>query len=311
MKKITNHKLLRNIFSLELPDLLDGFLLFIGLNFAAKVRRRMEHDRNPLFITVQDKYKVKEYAKSKGVKTPKLFLVTENPESIPFDQLPPNYFIKANHGWNMNIRCIDSELYLFGGGQHFADFSAPSVDSPRQREDRLTREQCISLCNNWLSQKHSLKEWAYQWITPKIIVEEVLTPIEGEELNDYRLYTFNGVVKAINIGSPTYRRNKENVFFKPDWRRVRLTKYKEKLPNLIPKKPHNLQEMIKVAQTLGKELDFVRVDLFNTSRGIVLGEMTVYPDAGHLGTPTGCPFFNLWLGAQWKINRINIINESV
>jgi hypothetical protein len=67
--------------------------------------------------------------------------------------------------------------------------------------------------------------------------------------------------------------------------------------------------MIQVAQTMGKELDFVRVDLYNTSRGIVLGEMTVYPDGGVLVNPTGCPFFNVWLGAQWKINRKKIRNK--
>ena len=311
MKKAINHGLLKNIFDMELPDLLDGFLLYIGQSFAAKVRLRMEHDRNPLFITIQDKYKVKEYAESKGVKTPKLFWVTENPEAIPFDQLPRNYFIKANHGWNMNIRCINSELYWFGGGQCFADFEVSSRNTEPPIEYRLTREQCVSLCKEWLNQTHFPKEWAYQYITPKIIAEEILIPKEGDELLDYRFYTFNGVVKAINVGSASYRRNKENVFFKPSWQRFKLTRYVEKLPDPIPKKPHNLKEMIQVAQTLGEELDFVRVDLYNTSRGIVLGEMTVYPDGGILGTPTGCPVFNWWLGAQWKINRKKIKNKRV
>ena len=265
----------------------------------------MEHDRNPLFITIQDKYKIKEYAKSKGVKTPNLFMVTENPETIAFDQLPPNYFIKTNNGWNMNIRCIDSELYLFGGGQCFADFEVSTRDTVPPPDLRLSRAQCVSLCKKWLVQKHHQKEWAYHFISPKIIVEEALIPKEGGELKDFRFYTFNGVVKAINVGSASYRRNKENVFFKPNWQRFKLTRYKEKLPNPIPKKPYNLQEMIQVAQNLAKELDFMRVDLYNTSRGIVLGEMTVYPDGGRLGSPAGCPFFNWWLGAQWKINRKN------
>ena len=157
MKKAIIYRALENIISLRLYDLLDGFLLYTGQNFAAKVRWRMEHDINPLFITIQDKCEVKEYAKSKGVKTPKLFLVTENPETIPFDQLPPNYFIKTNNGWNTNIRCIESELYLYGGGQSFAGFEVSTKDTVPLPDLRLTRAQCVSLCKKWLSSEASPK----------------------------------------------------------------------------------------------------------------------------------------------------------
>ena len=54
-----------------------------------------------------------------------------------------------------------------------------------------------------------------------------------------------------------------------------------------------------MAAKLGRGLDFVRVDLYNTTRGVVLGEMTVYPEAGSMNTPTACPVFNKWLGDQW------------
>ena len=106
-------------------------------------------------------------------------------------------------------------------------------------------------------------------------------------------------MKAINIGSRTYRREKLNVFFYPDWSEIKLTAYKDAVPDPLPAKPDNLTEMIQIAERLGKGLDFIRVDMYDTTDGLVLGEMTVYPERGARRTPTACPKFNRWLGSQW------------
>ena len=81
-------------------------------DFSWKMRWRMRHDRNPLFVTVQDKYKVKEYAQKRSVRTAELLYVTDKPETIPFDSLPENYFVKANHGCDWNILCKAGKLYI-------------------------------------------------------------------------------------------------------------------------------------------------------------------------------------------------------
>lgn len=50
----------------------DVFVDFMDLlpptkqDFAWKVRRRMRFDRNPVFVIVQDKYRVKRYAEERG-----------------------------------------------------------------------------------------------------------------------------------------------------------------------------------------------------------------------------------------------------
>jgi hypothetical protein len=74
-----------------------------------KIRQRMaQKDQNPLFSILADKYKVKDYVKTKSnlVKVPKIYYVTQDPATIPFDELPENYVIKANHGsrWNIIIK---------------------------------------------------------------------------------------------------------------------------------------------------------------------------------------------------------------
>jgi len=269
-------------------------------DFAWKVRHRMEHSRNPLFVTLTDKYLMKGYAAEKSVKTASLYHVTEMPETIPFDELLENYFIKANHGCKWNIYGESSSLYLFESGAGLVDQNGSLVQPKQAAKYKITQEKCIRICRSWLGKRYSAKEWAYQCIKPRVIVEESLISRTPGDLKDYRLYTFNGEVKVINVGSPTYRKNSENVFFDCNWNEIKLTKYSEEIPSNFPLKPDNLQEMIEAAQRLGRDLDFVRVDLYNTSKGVMLGEMTLYPQSGRKNSPTGCAVFNQWLGDQWK-----------
>jgi len=264
-------------------------------DFSWKIRWRMKHDRNPLFIEVQDKYKVKAYTQERGVRAAELFYVTDKPETIPFDTLPENCFIKANHGCNWNILREKGDLYIFDDGSGISD-------SNKKSKLKISEQECIQYCETWLGQVYSRREWAYQHIPPRIIVEECLVQAGGEgDLKDYRFYVFNGVVKAISVGSPSYRMRHETVFLEPTWSPFKLGTYTDKIPDPFPEKPENLQDMIDVAQRLGRDLDFVRVDLFNTTRGITLGEMSIYPLSG--GPLTGDAKFNQWMGDQWTLPR--------
>jgi hypothetical protein len=152
-----------------------------------------------------------------------------------------------------------------------------------------------------LSSRYTKNEWAYHQITPKILIEEVMKPPGGEsELLDYRFYTFAGEVRAISLGSPSFRRLKRNVFLTPDWEIIPLSSYREALPETIPKRPRELDLLLDAARRLGLGIDFARVDLYRTRSGIRLGEMTMYPEGGDRYTPTSCPQFNRWLGSFWK-----------
>jgi hypothetical protein len=272
------------------------------VDFAWKVRRRMLYDRNPLFITLQDKYAVKQYAGERGVETANLLFVTDRAETIPFDSLPPRCFIKANHGCGWNLLRLDGEIYDFFHGDNIFHPDGSFIGREEAARYSISRKQCVRALQIALRQKYSTVEWAYQHIPPKVIVEEFLLPRIGCNLKDYRMYAFDGAVKAINVGSPAYRRNVENVFFDPEWREFKLTRYKEKVPDFLPERPETLPEMIRTAELLGRGLDFVRIDLYDTTQGVVLGEMTLYPEAGQKNTPTACPVFNQWLGDQWVLS---------
>jgi len=260
----------------------------------------MLHDRNPMLVVMADKYLLREHARSQGVATVPLLHVTEDPESIPFETLPPDCMIKASHGSGWNIMRRNGEFFTYGNG---IAFGVGDEDQQAQVQQRLqlSRDEVVDICKQWLQQKYSPGQWAYSRMIPRVLVEEVLQPRCGDELMDYRFYTFDGVVKAINVGSPSYRRDNLNAFFRPDWEPIKLTRYREKLPDPLPAKPETLEQMLDIASRLGKGIDFARIDLYDTEKGVMVGEMTAYPEGGNREAPSGCPRLNWWLGRQWKM----------
>lgn len=271
-------------------------------DFSWKVRQRMKYDHNRHFIELQDKLKVKAYAQQRGVQTAYVYYVTNQPETIPFGSLPNKYFIKASHGCAWNILHDDGRYYNWvrEGALIKRDLSKLNI----------TQAESIRLCRNWLNTTYSKAEWAYQYIEPLIIVEEKLESDDDTEgLVDYRCYVFDGEVKVIDYDSPMYDVGVD-LFVDVNWEPFDLPGHFAKPPDPMPKKPKNLQEIVKAAERLGKGYDFLRIDLFCTAKGIVLGEMAIYPDAGRLNTPTTDSDFNKWLGDQWFVRPESVFPEE-
>lgn len=231
-----------------------------------------------------------------------LLFVGDKAEDIPFKELPDNCMIKASHGCGWNIIRRNREYFYFGNGSNLegAESDGERRDDLRKTQ-RLDENEVLRLCNSWLRQKYSTHEWAYHQMRPRILIEEILLPKAGKELLDYRFYTFDGKVAAINVGSPGYRTHKLNVFFRPDWTPLPLICNAEALPVPLPPKPESLPVMIRAAWRLGKGIDFARIDFYETTKGCFLGEMPAYPEGGKGLSPTSCICFNDWLGKQWKL----------
>ena len=278
--------------------------LWSSLDFAAKVRWRMLYDRNPLFSVLADKVTVKEFAAKRGVTSALALLVTADPDAIPFAELPETCFLKANHASAWNYLRYEGEWYFFGYGAKLLRHDGTMVEEPERSRSRISEEILLDHCRKMLSSRYSQHEWAYHQISPRILIEERLAPKEGEELMDYRLFTFDGKVKAISVGSPSYRREERNVFFTPDWKVIPLSSYSEPLPDPLPEQPALLCEMLEAASRLGAGIDFARIDLYATDIGVRLGEITLYPEGGDKNTPTSCPRFNDWLGSFWSFPTI-------
>jgi hypothetical protein len=265
-------------------------------DFSWKLRWRMRNDRNPLFVLIQDKYKGKEYAQQRGVRSAEQYFVTDKPETIPFDTLPDNYFIKANHGCKWNIYCKNRELYHYSDGEDI-------IGRKNFIKNKITREQAIEYCKTWLNTVYSKREWAYQEIVPMILVEEVIEQRGGGELLDYRCFTFDGVLKVIYLDSVSYTLKHQKIYIDKNWNEFQLKNLKEDTPHVLPEIPDNLKDIIDTAEKLAKGFDFLRVDLYDTTRGVTLGEMSVYHMGGMPMQPTPDEDFNKWLGDQWNLPK--------
>jgi hypothetical protein len=102
-------------------------------------------------------------------------------------------------------------------------------------------------------------------------------------------------VKLIQIDTARFTGHRRALYY-PDWRdsgaRLAFDGFAEPLAE-----PGNLQQMIELAQILGREVDFVRVDLYSVGEKIYFGEMTPTPGGGmsHFEPER----MNEWLGSLW------------
>ncbi len=264
----------------------------------------MKYDRNPRLVTAQDKLRVKDYAAGLGVDSAKVLFSTTNADEIPFAELPENCFIKANHGCRWNILRFEGNWFHYRHGVEFALARKNGNTDFMTIDERRVR----ALCAEWLTLRHTRREWAYQEIAPAIFGEEFLHPAHGTEIRDHRFFCFRGKIPVVGIGSPSYRAKRQVLFVSPEWEPIPLSSYKrETYPETIPPKPECLEEMTALAGRLGKAFDFIRVDLYDTTDGIRLGEMTVYPESGRVDSPTTCARFNQWLGDFWELDRTHFV----
>ena len=67
----------------------------------------------------------------------------------------------------------------------------------------------------------------------------------------------------------------------------------------IPSRPDRWEEMIALAEAVGRDIDFVRVDLYDSRPYLTIGEMTMFPEAGT--EKFRDPNHEHWLGKFWQL----------
>ncbi len=219
-----------------------------------------------IYTTMADKYAVREYVKLKGtkVKLAKLLYVTDEPETIPFDQLPNEYVIKANHGsgWIMIIK----------NGYDFVS------------KKKYTQNEIVQKCKKWLKITYGkfiiFNERHYWPIQPKIVIEELIQPNDEEDVVpvDYKFYVYHGNVRFIEVHTKRYINHIQNIYTR-DWEKLNVI-IGEPISPEFDKKPSNFDELVIIAEKLGEDVDFVRVDLFSVNNDIYFGELTLTPGSG-------------------------------
>ncbi|MCC7491213.1 MAG: hypothetical protein IT204_02645 [Fimbriimonadaceae bacterium] len=267
------------------------------LDFSAKLWWRLRHDRRPWLAARLDKLALREYAARHGVATAPLLAVVDDPRQLDFAAPPDDCFVQATNASGRNLVRLAGQLYQFGNGEACAGAAGYQALATAPLSEPAARH----LLARWLAQPYHLAPWAQALLQPRVIVEPLLQPRVPPVLYDYRCLTFDGRVRTISVACPLDRQRGQAVFFDRHWQPFGLTRYREALPDPLPARPANLEAMLATAELLAAGLDFVQVDRWDTTAGLLLGELTIYPDAGALEAPSGCRAFNCWLAGHWPL----------
>jgi hypothetical protein len=157
----------------------------------------------------------------------------------------------------------------------------------------------VATCRRWLTTRYAdvEQEWAYRDVPARIMVEELLLDLDGQIPQDYKIYVFHGRAQLIEVDLERFTDHRRNLF-RPDWRPVHARLKYSPAEHELPR-PTSLDEMIYIAEALGQDTDFVRVDLYDIDGRIVFGELTNYPGGGReVFVPES---FDVELGECWTI----------
>lgn len=225
-------------------------------SFNEKVMHRKLFTNNSLFSTVSDKYTVREYVRNKYGKQilTRVHQSVRDPGAISFNDLPNEFVIKPTHG--------SGWVYIV------------------EDKSKESFEEIKSKCQNWLSQSYgeTKGEYWYSNIEPRIIIEERLKDSDGSTPPDYKYFVFHGEVRYIQVDYDRFSDHSRR-FYDRNWN---PQDFELKFP-LGPKtdEPEQLDKMIEIAETLGDDFDFVRVDLYEIDGNkVVFGEITLAPGSG-------------------------------
>lgn len=217
------------------------------------------HDHRPEYTTMVDKITAKEYvAKIIGDQyiIPTL-RVYNNLEDICLDELPDRFVLKTNNGSANTgvVICKDK-----------ASFDLQLA--------KMKLRKSMKYNKYW----HT-REWPYKNIQPRVFAETFMEDTTIGDLQDYKFFCFNGVVRALFVGTERSTGDVKFDYFDADFNHLNIVQEHPMSSHQI-QKPQNFELMKELAAQLSVGLPQVRVDLYNICGHIFFGELTFFHHGG-------------------------------
>lgn len=224
------------------------------------------HYRNPLQTICCDKYRVREYIESCGLKhiLVKLYGVYERAEDIDFSKFDREVFLKINSGSGGNI--IYDPKKPFNKRLFIIDFNS-------------------RLHHNYY---YNSREWPYKGVQSRIVCEEVLRDSFGALPLDYKFMCFGGRCKYLfysgGVCDETGRHNvtgeRYTNVYDMSFNYVPMNVDQPTRPDIKVEKPATFEKMKEYAEILSKPFPHCRVDFYSVDEKIYFGEITFYHGGG-------------------------------
>jgi hypothetical protein len=221
------------------------------------------NDRRSINTQLADKYAVRDYILQhfgEQYLIPLLFHTTDTDDLKP-EHLPETPFIiKSNH---------DSGNFVVVRNKSQVNWD----------NVRLKFKWCMAF-----NYYHFHREWQYNGIEPRILVEQLLVQKNGRIPNDYKLHCINGEVAFIYVSVDREVENKRNIYDK-EWNPLYFTfaQKKKNIENLRGNEiepPSSFAQMIEFAEKIARLYPYVRIDFYDVDGRLYFGEVTHHHGGG-------------------------------
>jgi hypothetical protein len=228
-------------------------------SFEEKIQFRKLYGNHAFYASMADKFLVRDYVATKVGSQHLIPLLGAYDHIQPsdFDPLPQQFIVKANHGCKWNQIVLDKG----------------------QLDPGATVRQFNRLCLRRFGWERG--ERHYNFIRPKIVIEELLLDDEGRPPWEYNFLCFhgpNGFDFVYTIQSPAD--HDAWAVIASDGRILAAAKLSDQ-ELAARSRPTRFAQMVEVAEALSSDFDFVRVDLYFVHDQVFFGELTCTPRAGY------------------------------
>jgi len=202
--------------------------------------------------------------------------VSETPDLPDNDQVPPGHYLwKANFGY---------ALY-------------DMVEFPIGEEVRTTLEENAA---GWLQSPSNLAtgQWWTAHVKRKVFLEERISS-PGEDPKDWKFFVFGGRVGMLQVDFGRHSDHHQSAYDR-DFTRLDIDIFAKRGDDV--EKPERYENMVAIAEAIGKAFDFIRVDLYCEDGKIYLGELSPVPNAGF--KPFRSQALDFKLGALWPKDSV-------
>ena len=229
------------------------------VTFNEKLQWLKIHNRNPLYTTLVDKYRVKKWVAERiGAEyVTKAYAMWESVDDIDITGLPEQFVLKTNHDCGGIAICRARSEF--------------DLEAAKEKLAKHLRANFF-----WWG-----REWPYKDVKPCVFAEQYLDPSEpGGDLYDYKLFRFTDGRLATLAMTERYTDGVlSKSFFNDDWHALPIGEGGHPTrPGLV--EPDVFERMKEIADKLGEGMPFVRVDFYESDGGLYFGEMTFYPNSG-------------------------------
>lgn len=249
----------------------------VPATFTEKVQYKILHDRREIARIFSDRLAVRDYVfrLAPDLNLPRLLGVFEKERDLAGSIPVAPWVMKASHGSGMVL---------------ISKSSAPA--SP---------ELIRAKAREWLNTEYAYYNWEWQYFNlPRRVVFEEYLGTEENPPADYKLFVINQKVRLITVDEGRFGKHTRNLFY-PDWTPIKTGKGEAPPAPVPPAKPISLAEMVRYAEILGQDTDFVRVDLYEVGGKVYFGELTHSPAAG--GGDFEDHLLDRELGSHWTMPR--------